>query len=147
NTKPAGRKPRATVVVAPKRGAGTKPTASRSRKVAAEPADLQIVADGDDLESSGDLDGQSEKDPSEVLSEDELDSPKTVETLTRKADQSKTRAGRKKEIVRKVAVDGEFEYTPTGTRQTRVREQSQGTTREIATRREETGRHAMPPNN
>jgi hypothetical protein len=134
--KPTTRKPRATVVVGPKRRGPAKSKAGRGRQVVDDPADSQNVADGDDLkESDGDLDQQSAKDASGVLSEDELDSPKTVEALTKKASQSRARAGRK-EIAKKVMTDGEFEYTPTGTRRTRPREKSQGTARNVTAGRD-----------
>ncbi|PGH06803.1 hypothetical protein AJ79_06445 [Helicocarpus griseus UAMH5409] len=120
--KPATRKARSTVVVGPRKRAPAKATTTRrGRKPAEEPEEQEEVVhtsyskDGDD-EGEDEHADEAEDEPEQV-SDDELDSPKTTMPATR----GQTNAGTKQKkgpVKRVTMMDGEFEYTPMGTRKT-----------------------------
>ncbi|KAK2793844.1 hypothetical protein FQN51_000999 [Onygenales sp. PD_10] len=116
--KPATRKARSTVVVGPKRraarGAGRKP-----RQSIEDTAEEQDTVDTSfSTREGGDNEEVQAAHEPEPESEDELESPKTTASALRSEEQPKTR-GTRGGGAKQVTIDGEFEYTPTGTRQTR----------------------------
>ncbi|KAK2785493.1 hypothetical protein FQN52_008404 [Onygenales sp. PD_12] len=117
--KPATRKARSTVVVGPKRraakGAGRKP-----RQSIEDTAEEQDTVDTSfSTREGGDNEEVQAAHEPEPESEDELESPKTTASALRSEEQPKTRGTRGRGGAKQVTIDGEFEYTPTGTRQTR----------------------------
>ncbi|KMU75190.1 hypothetical protein CISG_04138 [Coccidioides immitis RMSCC 3703] len=109
-TKTTTRKARSTVVVGPKRRGANGATAAKQRKA----NEVQIA----NAEAAHTLEEDEEaSDDAHQLSEDELDSPETTATVPPKQEiKAAGRRGRRKEPEKEVVKDGEFEYTPTGTR-------------------------------
>ncbi|EEP77819.1 predicted protein [Uncinocarpus reesii 1704] len=113
--KTAKRKARSTVVVGPKRrGAKSGSAATRPQK---------SVETDEEIENADSLQEHGEPhDDAKGFSEDELDSPQTTTAVLQQKPEVKpvTRRGRRKAPERGIVKDGEFEYTPTGTRENKA---------------------------
>lgn len=126
--KPVARKTRSTATVAPKqRGTRARPAQAISDSVETE---LSDASHDNDVTDEHELNG---------LSEDELDSPETaaVRPPPKRALKSQRtpapQRGRKKAAEKQVVKDGEFEYTPTASREEKSVTQSRSRAQKVAT--------------
>lgn len=112
------RKPRSTATAETKRRAPPKRGAKTAQKSIHQSIEPPDTADNSFSKGEGENEGgvQDDDEAPALSSEDELDSPKTTKVATKDGSKTSTRSSEMRESLRRVTADGEFVYTPTGSR-------------------------------